>query len=78
LRTLKWVSAKHVYAGPGQVLFMQSPILLFDNSVSYCFMDSWFSAFVSLLSIGVLDVVVNHTHFCLGTFKLNPCDLANK
>jgi len=78
LNTIKWVSAKYVYAGQGQVLFMQSPILLFDNSVSSWFMDSWFSAFVSLLSTGFLNATVLYTHFCLGTFKLDPCDLANK
>jgi len=78
LHYLKWVSAKYVFAGIDQILFIQSPILLFDSSVSSFFMNSWFSAFLSLLRTGVLNVVVNYTHFCLGTFNLNLCDLANK
>jgi hypothetical protein len=78
LNNLKWVSAKYVYARPGQVLFMQSPILIFSDSVSSFFANSWFSAFVSLLSTGVLDFVVHYAHFCLGTFKLSPSELASK
>jgi hypothetical protein len=78
LHNLKWVSAKYVYAGVGQVLFMQSPILIFGNSVSSFFADSWFSAFVSLLRTGVLELVVHHAHFCLGTFKISPSDLSSK
>jgi len=78
LHSLKWVSAKYVCAGTNQILFIQSPILLFDNSFSPFFIDNWVSAFVSLLSVGALDVVVNYAYFCLGTFKLSPCDLANK
>jgi hypothetical protein len=77
LSSLKWLSVKYAYVEPRKVLWMQSPILLFDNSVSSFFADSWFSAFVSLLSSGTLDVVAYHTHFCLGTFKLNPADLSS-
>jgi hypothetical protein len=77
LRNLKWVSAKYAYVEPRKVLWMQSPVLLFDDSVSSFFADSWFSAFVSLLSSGTLDVVAYHTHFCLGTLKLNPADLSS-
>jgi len=75
LKNIKWVSAKYVCVGQRQVLFMQSPILLFDSSVSSFFIDSWFSAFVSLLSNGVLDVIVSYAHFCLGAFKINPFEL---
>jgi hypothetical protein len=78
LHNLKWVLAKYVFAVPGKVLFMQSPILLFDSSVSSYFIDCWFSAFASLLSTGNLECVVNHTHFCLGTFKLSPSELESK
>jgi hypothetical protein len=72
---LKWVSAKYTYVEPKKVSRMQSPILLFDRSVSIFFANSWFSAFVSLLSTGVLELVVSHTHFCLGTVKANPSEV---
>jgi hypothetical protein len=78
LYTLKWVSAKYAYVEPKKVLWMQSPILLFDRSVSRFFANSWFSAFVSLLSTGVLDFVIHYAHFCLGTFKANPSELLSE
>jgi len=77
LHDLRWVSAKYAYVEPKRVLWMQSPVLLFDRSVSSFFADSWFSAFVSLLSSGALEVVVYHTHFCLGAFKLDPTCLSS-
>jgi len=80
LNNLKWVSAKYVRNEYGQVLFMQSPILLFNSYISNYYVDvrEWFSAFVSLLSTGFLEFVVNYFCFCLGSFKLNPSDLVKK
>ena len=80
LNNLKWVSAKYVCNEDGQVLFMQSPILLFNSYISHSFIDinKWFSAFVSLLSTGVLEFAVSYFLFSLGSFKLNPSDLVNK
>jgi len=78
LSILKWVSAKYVCSEPGKILFMQSPILLFDRSFSVFLSRDWFSAFTSLLSTGALEIMAYHTHFCLGAFKLSFSDLEIK
>ncbi len=75
LRSLEWVSARYVHDGRGQLLFLQSPILLFDSSFSEFLMDSWCHAFVSLVRDGFLECVVHHACFCLGAFQFNPFDL---
>ena len=75
LRTLRWVSAEHVCTEDGKVLFMQSPILLFDSSVSGSSPNDWFSAFVSLLDTGLIECIVIRARFCLGNFKIDPLGL---
>jgi len=78
LRNLKWLSAKYVCVGTDQILFMSSPILLFDSSISDSLIDNWFHAFVSLLLTGFLDCIVSYTNFCLGSFKIDLVDLSSK
>jgi hypothetical protein len=78
LRDLKWLSSKYVRVGTDQILFIPSPILLFDSSISDSLIDNWFHAFVSLLRVGFLDCIVSYTHFCLGSFKMNLLDLISE
>ena len=78
LRDLKWLSAKYVCVGTDQILFIPSPILIFDSSISDSLIDNWFHAFVSLLLTGFLDCIVSYTQFCLGSFKINLLDLTSK
>ncbi len=78
LSDLRWVSASFCWGeGIDYVASMSSPILLFDRSRLSGVAHNWCSAFLSLISSGVVEVSVYYGFFHVGKVSLGFSDLAS-